>query len=571
MIRSNHKSTIPRLCLTVLPFPRRAKLLAMLICSVAAALSPQVMAATWPVAGDEIVTSSFGDNEKDKIHGGIDIPAQEDTLVRAVGGGKILAILFRNPDGSRTQSQNPLDVGKDVFEILTDDGNNPFLGLHSYGHIKPLAGKDLVVGQVLTEGVDFARIRGSDAAFGGTFDHLHYGFSRSSVKAPAVLPATFIDPLQNVFPLETVSEVVDTRHITYASISSPGIFADFGQDDSPRAKKRFVKGGVTMISEMIVDMGDQQFVEELTDPRGTGLTLFKGITAVPTAISYEVDKPAYLPRGDIAERTLVRFDQTKSVHDNQVATIYDHARNVTPDMENSYNYNYIITHTDGTGPSAPNFWKTDASKTGAGTLGDGSARGTATTNAAGAFPDGLFEVTPLAANLAGSRGGRVYAVLVNNWNQTAEPAKAAGEVPATGGSSTESNPSQEKKNAPPPREVFELGDDLFVKGSEYVDDQTYQAFVFPFKSVWNQDDPLVGFISSASVKSDFSGDVLGQLLWADIDRTGDFNVVIDYDNDGLFSWTLDGLGSLEVVPEPSSLTMLAFGGLLLARWRRRIR
>ena len=38
----------------------------------------------------------------------------------------------------------------------------------------------------------------------------------------------------------------------------------------------------------------------------------------------------------------------------------------------------------------------------------------------------------------------------------------------------------------------------------------------------------------------------------------------DYDLDGIFSWTLDGLGAFLVVPEPASIALLAFGIAVLS-------
>ncbi len=531
-------------------------------------------AVTWPIAAAPVVTSSFGDDEGRDIHAGIDIPGAAGTAVRAVVASTVNKIWWTNGGGGSSIVIGA-GAGMDVYLARADDaaGNE-----HYYMHVRPPAAGNILVGQALVEGANFARIRGAAMPFGGTFDHLHYCYAAH----PNIGLGNEIDPLRYVFPYqvpnETVSEAIDGRSLTYLPIGVA--FPIYGHTPTARVIGRFVKLGLDMIAEIINNMGDQQFVQaDIADPRGTTVTLFLGITAVPYKISYEIEKPPGFPRGDVPQRTLVEFNNTNNTHDPQEPTIYDRQREVTKDLSNTYNYNFFITNTNGTIPTAANFWKTNAEKNGNAAVGDGSARGNAANNADCAFPDGVYEVIPWGHPTDDRKGtASVYDVLVNNWKQNAKAARAAGEAPGAGGTSDEANPGTESEDSPPPVVQFVLGDDLYVKGTEYLEDTSYTAYVFPYTATWNQEDPLTGSIANAAVTSDANGDISGQLLWGDIDQVGDFNIVIDYDGDGVFSWTLDGLGAfrvVEIIPTVSEwglivMTVLGLtGGTIVFARRRR--
>lgn len=102
-----------------------------------------------------------------------------------------------------------------------------------------------------------------------------------------------------------------------------------------------------------------------------------------------------------------------------------------------------------------------------------------------------------------------------------------------------------------------MGDTVFAKGGQFIDFKDYNAYVLPYKAIWTQgDDIFSGALAFAGISSTGLGQIFGQQLWASASQLGQYNILIDYDHDGKFSWTLDGLGSFTVVPEPGTLALL---------------
>ncbi|MBC7771877.1 MAG: hypothetical protein H7210_05240, partial [Pyrinomonadaceae bacterium] len=140
-----------------------------------AAFAGTAHAQTWPVAGNRTVTSSFGDDENNSIHGGLDIPAAAATAVRAVRGFTITSVWYRDAMGvGRMSSVNGFGNGRDVFQVIGTDANGK---THLYAHLQNPAMGNITVGQAIVEGANFARVRGVGDTFGGSFDHIHYNFS----------------------------------------------------------------------------------------------------------------------------------------------------------------------------------------------------------------------------------------------------------------------------------------------------------------------------------------------------------------------------------------------------------
>lgn len=92
-----------------------------------------------------------------------------------------------------------------------------------------------------------------------------------------------------------------------------------------------------------------------------------------------------------------------------------------------------------------------------------------------------------------------------------------------------------------------LGSAVGVNGEQYYPNLYMNAYIVQHKpGGWNEDDPLTtGMVAKVVVQSNSDGVVpLTQAWLANV--SGEYDVIIDYDNDGLFSWTLDGLAGFRV-------------------------
>lgn len=91
-----------------------------------------------------------------------------------------------------------------------------------------------------------------------------------------------------------------------------------------------------------------------------------------------------------------------------------------------------------------------------------------------------------------------------------------------------------------------VGDAVGVQGSQFYPNLFMNAYVVKHKPVgWKEDDPLTdGMVAKIVVQSDANGVVPLTQAWTA--QPGEYDVVIDYENDGLFSWKLDGLTGFHV-------------------------
>ena len=442
------------------------------------------------------------------------------------------------------------------------------------------------VGDPINEGQAFARVRRTGLVPPGrvgSFGHLHFSYQCAGDGANV-----FVDPLRYLFPANTVTESIVHRTMTFNP--RDGAFPIYGQDTFERKIGRYIKKNVDLLAEMNNNMGATLFVGTESDQNGhrgadasgAPLTLFTGYSGVPAEIAYAVDKPNYVRRGSIAEQRLERFDQRSTVHEGRRAIVYDEPlRNLLPGpgpdgTPNRDNYTYKVTSTDGTTPDANHFWNSNAMLGGSGD-GSGPTEIDTLLNANSMFQDGVYLTKSIGYTVNGQIGGtgtsrssRSYRVLVNNFKQTAEPARAAGEQPSgILAESNEQNPGPERELSPPVQRVFQEHEPVYAKGAQFVDNWEYTAYAVIYDASWEQDEPFRNIVAQATVHSDILGVISGTLLWPDPSQ-GLYNIIIDYDNNHLFSWTLDGLGTFLVIPEPASASLFAFGSLLLL-WHRRKR
>jgi hypothetical protein len=240
---------------------------------------------------------------------------------------------------------------------------------------------------------------------------------------------------------------------------------------------------------------------------------------------------------------------------------------------------YIVTNTDGSTGAPANakanqFWKTKAKDDGsAGTANtaNGAAMATAARNAEARFKDGDYEINismgdVIAAHDVNEVAGKVR---VNNFTQTAVP--GLGGAPAPSGVTSplsNSNTPFLPGHGPVDLETASLsltaslGDDISSSGDEYYPNLLMPVYIFSHRS-WTDGIFFSDFVADSLVMSDALGHVDPTKVW-NANMLGDFDMIIDYDRNGVFSATLDGLGGLTVIPEPAAATTMFIMAVSLA-------
>ena len=97
--------------------------------------------------------------------------------------------------------------------------------------------------------------------------------------------------------------------------------------------------------------------------------------------------------------------------------------------------------------------------------------------------------------------------------------------------------------------VVKVGDTVTIGGpgcTNFLPNTTMTVYVAPHRT-WREGDPLADkAVRSIQVKSDRDGTIPRTELWK-TERNGQFDIIIDYDGNGRFSYALDALDSFGVV------------------------
>jgi hypothetical protein len=224
---------------------------------------------------------------------------------------------------------------------------------------------------------------------------------------------------------------------------------------------------------------------------------------------------------------------------------------------------YIVTNTKGGTGSIANvdagqYWNTDAIDTGAPVIADHANYAgwpDAAGNATARFKDGDYEIRIILCDIVNPcENIPARRVRVNNFTQLSR-ADTGGVLPP-GGAPT---PIRLAGEAPWQSDIdfapeyadtspqFLVGETIGVEGEEFLPNFAMMAYIVPHReNGWMEGDSLAaGAVASAIVESDSDGIVPLTQAWA-ANQNGEFDAIIDYDNDGLFSSTLDGLSGFMV-------------------------
>ncbi len=539
----------------------------------------------WPINDTPKVAQNYGNFPSGGLHVGLDIPAPKDAPVRAAAASTIVAV-----------SGN---------FVMTSDGTN----LYNYVHVKKTKGdhgNDFTPadrGTTLTAGQSFAFVTGTGNPDGGSFDHTHFEFlpnrgtdaliknADGSFKGSNVIfndsrPFS-VNPLFQFFPEKDPNGKAPTIGPIFYQPKGGNVagYVEFGQPpDRPGVRKgTFINGQVDLIQEIRDNQGSEPFAGKRMDPIDNTVEIYNGVMSNPFKVSYQVAGQGVVARHDIAERQLITYNGRFGVQNPIVVgqEVHDARRDTTTANTEHRNFMYILTNTDGTNPKKDNVWNTIA-KAGGGGSADGTGRPAAPNNAEGLFPDGIYEVRGFGFDIANNgdpanKTSVPYMVRLNNWKQTAVPTKGGPTPPDVKRADDRFQKDGPEVSFAEFLEAFNLDEDVFGTGDNYMEGLSYPWFIFSHRQLgWEQDDPFSNpLVFGFTQISDSIGHIPDTFLThASFLGLGDFDLIFDYDFNGLFSWTLDGLGAFQVasasVPESPALVLVSIGafGLFAYCWRR---
>jgi hypothetical protein len=273
----------------------------------------------------------------------------------------------------------------------------------------------------------------------------------------------------------------------------------------------------------------------------------------------------YADDGSTANRSDAAFDQQLRIKKADNDTIFPFTKQ------------YTITNAKGNDGRVANvddnqYWNTNAKNIS--TRSDTDAKANfagdpdTTKNAEARFKDGDWEIHVMLTDLVNPTedaiGGKIR---LDNFKQVAKPGLGGAAPPAAGlvdplydPTNTTSMLTEFAAETAGVDRMLNLGDSVGILGEQMYPDLLMKAYILPHKNAWTEDNSFADAIASIFVKSDANGLVPLTLAWT-ANKLGLFDTIIDYDRDGMFSATLDGLGGFQVVPEPSSLAL--FGAALL--------
>lgn len=359
-------------------------------------------------------------------------------------------------------------------------------------------------------------------------------------------------------------------------------------------------GDPTAIAKQTIS-GEVDFIADGVDPMNDTLKF----PSAPFSMGYYVE-PLYTEgvgwhgvKNDNAPYQLYRYDDqwfadtpyADDADKGKLFQVYDKSREVAKKTgPNPTDFPFvqsaILTNTKGTNGRVANvdknqYWKTDAKDDGAADTVDYAnyaSKPKAANNAEARFKDGEYEIHVTMNDASQSHGADVVPgkLRLDNFKQTALPGKG-GQAPDI---TTIFNPLYHPDADPyvPKFEpvaqtagvdlIFKLGEMVGITGMQYYPSLAMPAYIFPHKATWNEGDEYQGWTQRIAVLSDAMGAVPLTAAW-NASMLGHYDVLIDYNRDGVFSWTLDGLGGFRVVPEPTSLLLFVSALIMLSLGRRR--
>ncbi len=95
-----------------------------------------------------------------------------------------------------------------------------------------------------------------------------------------------------------------------------------------------------------------------------------------------------------------------------------------------------------------------------------------------------------------------------------------------------------------------VGDTVTIGGpgsANFLADTGMDVYVVPHQTWWEGDDLITNAVKIGRVKSDAKGQLPLTQLWK-ADKPGRYDIIVDYDGNGKFSYSLDAIHAVEVRP-----------------------
>lgn len=504
-----------------------------------------VLAITWPVPGTHEMQNGFAGgtpNNAFKFHEGIDIRAdgtggQEVVVARK---GKVYFIDRTAQGGMVTIKVDGIDEWDTYIHVTFEAG---------------LAkGDDVDVGERL------GTVSTTFHPSGGRHLHLDIVDEAPDPVTGIVEESSFVNPFLRFEAANDRDPLGNTPLLRDTNGDDKKLLITQSGDPAAVFAKQPIKGDVDIIADAV-------------DPMSTDL----GFVANPHIIGYWIEPRFWLMHGVKnfgAPYLLAKFDDnwfdgtTAQKTSDKFGEVYDTTR---PADIGTFPFqrldHFIVSNTKGEDGAIGNvdgsqYWNTNAKDdSSSSTVAHANFAGKpdATKNAEARFFDGELNIHVVLGDVVNTNENlKAGKVRLDNFIQTAVPGH--GGIPSPGGApimlyEPDTTPYVPDLVPEPViadvSEKYLLNEVVGVSGEEYYPDFAMTAYVVHHRPEgWMEDDSLTsGLVAQVVVQSDSNGSVPLTEAWL-ADLPGKYDIIIDYDNDGLFSWTLDGVGGFHVNSPP---------------------
>lgn len=506
---------------------------------------------TWPVPDSHEMLNAFAAGTPPSIFSSF----QEGIDIRASGNGGETVVVARKGEIVKNNNDNG---GMITIKVNVGTASSPVYEYDSYLHIMDRIAQN---SGIVEKGTTIGKISNSYYNTAGKH-HLHFDVAKSENPSSG----DFLNPLMRFTENADRDPLGNSPKLKDTNSDGKTLLITKSGNHGDVFKKQPIEKDVDLIADVVDEMSTK--LGYATNPHKVGYYIKPLFDKGVVAHGVKNASNPYL---------LAKFDDAwfPGVSNSVFEAVYDKTRLATINNPpfNHINH-FIVTNTKGEDGSVANvdgnqYWRTNAKDDGAADTvahANYAGKNTTTRNAQARFKDGEYEVHVMLGDLVNTVDATAGKLRLDNYKQTAGAGKG-GISPPQGAVAPLYGPNMTPyvpDFKPDPStavidQIFHFGDPIGIYGDQYYPDLLMPAYIFDHQDAWNEDDPFINYIIEILVKSDLDGVVPLTYAW-NAEWMGRFDVIIDYDRDGLFTWTMDGLGGFQVgVPEPSTIFLLGSG------------